>query len=186
MHLACADMYDCGSSWARSFEAVCKLQGFCTWANSVHRRLYCTPAGHYSLYGQLFLMPVEVVVKSLFTLQPGGTLNTPASMLSNSSVSEQQQARGTGAAAGAGQGPVVFSSSCLAAYMAFALAMVSPAVAKTSVLHKPTRAQMQPSHWPRAEADWPPLCTASGISSGVIIKSTAAVVLRDAVPCCAM
>jgi hypothetical protein len=97
--------------------------------------LYLTPAGRYSQYGQLFLMPVEVVVKSLFTLQPGGALNTPPGLLSSSSTSgqqqqqqqQQQQARDTGAAAaaGAGQGQIVFSSSCLAAYMAFALAMVS-------------------------------------------------------------
>lgn len=76
----------------------CKLQGLLHLGHQgAPPRLYCTPAGCYSLYGQLFLMPVEVVVKSLFTLQPGGALNTPASLFSNSSVSEQQQARRTGA-----------------------------------------------------------------------------------------
>lgn len=78
----------------------------------LYPQLWC-PEGHYSVYGQLFMLPVEVVVKSLFTLQPGGTLNTPAERQSRQSVSAKLPEQ------------TVFSSGPLAAYMAFALAMVS-------------------------------------------------------------
>jgi hypothetical protein len=65
------------------------------------------------VYGQLFLMPVEVTVKSLFTFQPEGlpdNTNGP-----QADGNEQQPHAGDW---------FVLQSSCVAAYMAFAFAMV--------------------------------------------------------------
>jgi chloride channel 7 len=92
----------------------------------LYPQLWCPPST-YSVYGQLFLQPLDVAVRSLFSFQPSynhsEVLNTPNTLAATSIDRTSMPAQHV-AAMDAAEEVFVFRTEALAAYTAFVWGML--------------------------------------------------------------